>query len=47
MGSRKVNCTETEVECWLPGAERRGGEGVWSEEQRDEMGECERTDEFV
>ena len=28
-------------------AGRRGGEGVRREEQRDEMGECERTDEFV
>ena len=28
-------------------AGRRGGEGVRREEQRDEMGQCERTDEFV
>ena len=28
-------------------AGRRGGEGVRREEQKDEMGECERTDEFV
>ena len=28
-------------------AGRRGGEGVQREEQRDEMGQCERTDEFV
>ena len=28
-------------------AGRRGGEGVRREEQRDEMGQCERTDEIV
>ena len=28
-------------------AGRRGGEGVRREEQKDEMDQCERTDEFV
>ena len=28
-------------------AGRRGGEGVRREEQRDEMGQCERTNEFM